>query len=284
MDLLNEIKLIPGYKKYAEDYIMIQCPFHSDSTPSCGINIGKSGVPFGFFNCLGCNTKGPWNKLAEKLGLQKLTEEDNQIIIPRINIEEPTLDGKLRLPLVNWRTIPSSTLKAIGAFRTYEERFEDTVVILPNYINGELVGYITAREKKTEMAYINSIGDWSKKWGLFPYDFIARKKKKAVVITEGPRDALKLISYKIPALAVLGAGLWSTTKKSLLLNLDTDFYIFFDGDKVGVKNSKIIYDELSESSNVELIDSLSMSKKAGHKIDPANCDEVILKQLKRLCR
>jgi hypothetical protein len=82
---------IPGRVTEKSDSIWICCPFHGESTPSCKVNLVESErASFGFFYCFGCQEKGPWNKLADKMGLKKFNDAD----VKAINGFAPNLGTK----------------------------------------------------------------------------------------------------------------------------------------------------------------------------------------------
>ena len=60
-------------------------------------------------------------------------------------------------------------------------------------------------------------------------------------MVEGPRDALHLAEYGIPALAILGgSSVWDNAKAELLMQLEPSLVVLaFDPDKVGREGTRV---------------------------------------------
>lgn len=149
-----------------------------------------------------------------------------------------------------WRTIKTSLLRKLGgkqAIRYFakSKRWDDeTFVYLPVMVHGEQKGYFLARTKKVKdkPSYLlaPSTGDaWAKNWGLWPFDYsvnLMRKLgKETIVVVEGQRDALRLLSMGIPAVCMFGSKSWSENKSRILEVSGVRRVIqFFDGDDAGI--------------------------------------------------
>ena len=70
----EQLRRLGGRQKTAGDWHMVQCAFHDDSSPSCGVYLRKDDPnrKFGSFNCLGCGAHGDWNVFAEKASLEQI--------------------------------------------------------------------------------------------------------------------------------------------------------------------------------------------------------------------
>jgi len=253
--------------------IWIKCPYHADGqerTPSCRINLEKGKYPVGFFYCYGCSKHGEWNELAEKLHLAKIDKSEEPLQINQLTkhqidslYEENTSINTLNMDLCvsfekndKWRGISGGLLNNIGAKLCPDLKFNDTFVFLPCIQLGKEVGNIKAvlKRKPGQLGYINSSGDWAKR-GLFPYDYVKSimpQYNNMVALVEGPRDALNLIQYGFPALAILGSQNWSKYKAELIELLNPNKIVFmFDGDEAGnrayekVRESFKFYDDKS---------------------------------------
>ena len=61
------------------------------------------------------------------------------------------------------------------------------------------------------------------------------------MLVEGARDALRLLSKGIPALAILGTNNWSAKKLELLMLLEIDYIVLMmDADQPGIDARKSI--------------------------------------------
>jgi DNA primase len=146
---------------------------------------------------------------------------------------------------------------------------------------GHIYGLLTKRDKALGPSYINSPGAWVKK-ALFPYDFvhnIFRQEKNAslpLCIVEGPRDALNLLQYGVPAVAILGCSNWAKTLiPSVLACRSKAVVILMDGDQAGQDAAEVIYKDLQAF----------LPKKGLYKfrlpvnVDPANLTQTQLETL-----
>lgn len=314
--ILRELGRHRGYKKQTNGNIWICCPFHMEKTPSCGINIDPTNrkVGLGTWNCMGCPEKGDWNKLAAKLGLEQLpksafahthmakkqtTKLQKALFGEGLNMdslaEEFGIGIHLEFPKENkWRGISGKLLNRIGARLIYDRYNEDTGVLLPISVDGELVGGIKAVMTKEEgdkkkLGYLTSEGEWVKRMGLFPYDLVVEMLKHTglttVVLVEGSRDALRLIQKGIPALCILGTQNWSTNKMKLLLSLGVDrVVICMDGDGAGVSATNRLRSELKNYFDLKVIRMMKYSTEEGKKIDPGNAPEYVIENIRKALR
>lgn len=310
----EEVHKIPGYKKHTAESIMIQCPFHNDKSPSCGIYMAEGmQIPLGHFNCLGCGAKGHWNELAEKLGLQKIakwqhssTGDPNDLSNLIGKLEEEMLGEQSLRSLVKsigdnpilewaedteWRDYSGKLIKDAGGYFMFDNYMDENslVCFFPISVEGVYYGGVKAYlEKQLGMlSYIATKGNWTKKYGLFPFDLTQKLIDKwdldYVVLVEGPRDALRLLCEGIPALAVLGSQNISESKIDIVLNLGIKtIYSLPDNDKAGDKMRKTlrgICDDLDvEYKGIKLPKPKYKGKLV--KIDPDNCPADTMKDLK----
>lgn len=263
-----------GRQKIAGDFRMIQCPFHSDNTPSLGVYVSRNGRrKLGWFNCLGCSEKGDWNKLAEKAGFQTIKNADLQEkTAARIicsNVEEKLLGsntltiaqmirmkentGAIEWPeSIKWRGFSGKFIRSIGGY-IVDDTFNNSVAALfPVYVHKKLRGWVKAVYEKRGRgpSYITMKGEWISKYGLFCFDIakqiIDENKYDFVVLVEGPRDAMRLLKYGIPAIAILGAGTLTKQKAAIVKTLGVScVYAMPDNDKAGSvmwKSIKALFD------------------------------------------
>ncbi len=251
----------------------IKCPFHGNGmerTPSCCINLVKGKYPVGFFYCFGCGKHGSWNELADKIsGLTRMDEQEikhQDLITTRLtsaqraalygNEMEESIDFKVMIDWdkkESWRGINGQTLFDLGAKLFYNKQWKLNQIFLPAYQNGELKGGIKGALKKmpNSPSYINTAGPWVKKT-LFPYDFVRKmpRAKNYIAIVEGPRDALNLIQYGMPALAILGSKNWSEMKYSMFSLLNPKLTVLaLDNDEAGQSAFETIYADFEDSAD-----------------------------------
>lgn len=285
--------------------VFIPCPFHTgDTKPSLGVNLSKNGVPVGYFYCFGCGAKGHWNILAEKLGFPKLKGSDFKTnTVGDINFDEinrelfalsstenmlKSLGAEFNMDWPSeetWRNIPGSLLSAIGAKITYDVYTKDRAILLPVTVNGKTVGMIKGTNQRQERSYIMSTGSWAKTYGLFPFDYAFSFKTQSIALVEGARDALRLIRFGLPAVAILGSQSWSETKRNLILSTGIKRVVLaFDGDRAGVQCTNKIWRDLKTLVPTSILKLKEESENLGKKIDPGNMNRDLLIKLRDMLR
>lgn len=312
--VLNELAGYSGVKKQVGDSTFVSCPFHSERTPSFRIFHSASSLSPGYGRCYGCGQKATWDVLAPKLGLRpyKWSKPTQQFARPVVKPVESVLPEEVDFdfkPLPKnkiWREIETNLLIDIGCkkIRQYDEPF----IYMPVIVRGDERGYIRARmrKKKDKPSYLNKAGKWSERYGLFPYDYAVKLSRdqglNVLVLVEGPRDALRLLSFGIPAIAILGTQSWSKRKAHLLELSGVEYIVLcFDGDDAGLGAENLVQPSLKNLLNVltfdlrgkdspywkfRLEDEPSKAAKAeGVELwDPGSMPLKKVKQLKRLVR
>lgn len=273
------------FKKFAGENVMIPCPFHVESKPSCSIHMGNR-VPPGTFRCFGCGMSGSWNVIAEALGLQKVTERvlSKQDVFAMLHskLRSTELRSNEYVPpkgllkwTGKWRGFDYSFLKQFNPAKWFDPLSEEYRILFFVKVGDEVLGHIAAKgnNSKAKPSYLFSQGNWAKK-ALFPYNHIS--KTDTIILVEGLRDALKLFYYDLPVLCIYGTNNWSPIKEGLICAKNVrNVILLMDGDKPGLKASRRIYREIKDSFNVRVIDLPILSKK----IDPANMPSYMVKKL-----
>ncbi|QJT70964.1 DNA primase [Vibrio phage vB_VcorM_GR7B] len=319
--ILKEIEKIPGYKKYTYKTIEILCPFHAgDSSPSCGIYVAPDGrAPIGWVYCLGCGHSSPWNVLAEKYGLEKIDQKENKrdsagfsshamskiqkslLSTSGTSLQDymDTWQMPMALPFINeeWRGISGDLIRELKCEVGIDRREKCPFLIMPVDVRGKTIAAIKARfEKKSgSPSYVISDDSPLRTKGLFPFDLVRNMLKKGkykwVVVVEGQRDALRLIQYGIPAVAVLGVQSWSEKKKRLLLSLGCDIVLCMDGDVAGVGATRDLKADLGSERKVMVMNLYKEAKRIADKkgitvkaakVDPGNMKIKFIKMLQEL--
>lgn len=319
--IVTELGNVRGMKKVAGDTLMVQCPFHDDKSPSCGVYTAVGmAIPLGFFNCFGCGEKGPWNKFANKLGLQEIAqwqmvEGDSANLANRFKKNEEKMLGmntktfkSLMRSIGNvphfpwshkteWRGYPGKLIKDCeGQYlvESWKNDDENLMCFFPVAIGKKYYGGIRAYMKKPAggLSYVNTKGDWIKNYGLFPYNLtaglITKYDLSYVVLTEGPRDALRLLSAGIPAMAILGSNNFTEVKLNMLTKIGIEsVYVMSDNDTSGKKMRKLIK---SHCKNLDIeCKALRLPEEVDKKgrlikMDPDNAPASIIKDIRMYLR
>lgn len=275
--VMTELEKVDGPKKDVKNRVMVQCPFHDERTPSCGVVVvTDSRYEIGSFNCLGCGAHGNWNTFADKLGLQqigKLTPKKGMLITSGYKTKLAEIKGSMLSqkkenieqmmislgspafrpwPVASeWREYPGWLIYNMGGYVAVGGKkgsIHQVQCLFPVKVGKDLVGAVKAKTKKVEgqLSYVASEGDWVKEKGLFPYHYTKEmlrrlKGKRFVFLVEGPRDAMRLLLNGIPALAILGSQNISKKKLELLRRLELDYiFVLPDNDNAGKAMAKKI--------------------------------------------
>jgi len=228
---------------------------HDERTASLRINRKTGG-----FRCFGCQIRGPWSLMAKLLNAEeidpdKLPGEDEKLIA-EIDQMVKAAQYRPRLPthLEPWRgrwtrfdqktqqeiSVGAALLQRLEASRWYDNRPADKGgecyrILLPIRMHRELKGWVARRLDDVKMTkYRNSPGIKSERI-LFPYDFVASFCRGVVVLVEGPFDAVRLLNYGIPALAMLGTGNFTHENVIAISTLAQHVVIATDADESGME-------------------------------------------------
>jgi 5S rRNA maturation endonuclease (ribonuclease M5) len=322
----NQLQQYAGLKNEQGSTFFVCCPFHAEKTPSFRIFIGPDTKSPGYGKCYGCGEKAGWDKIAPLLGLKPYKKGKPEVEYANLNILPTEIDDDdqdadtnfIQEPMEfselpknkKWRDIKTNLLIKLGAkichITTKDSGHVYKRLWLPVHINGQLRGYIKARFRKHPdyPSYINAKGPWSRTNGLFPFDpAIALMREigsKTIVLVEGQRDALRLISEGVPAMCILGTQSWSDTKAKLLeLAGVRRVVLLMDGDCAGIDATKMLRPKLRQMFKVVTLKLWSMEgspyiqfadepypSKAAKKADvtlwdPGNMPQWIIKRIKR---
>lgn len=295
-----------GKQKSQGRWHMICCPYHDDKEPSAGVLVEPSEPKYlGRFSCFGCGTKVTWNEFAERTGLEKIDEANNTpILVANDKDLQKLLDGELTLrkiltlmrcqeaqpwpKVLEWRGYSGRLISKVGGLIINDDYNDSIAALFPIMIGGKYRGAVKAiyeRTARNKSAYFTMEGEWVNKYGLFPYQYAKRladtKKLRFVFVVEGPRDALRLLSRGIPAVAVLGASAMSTKKALFVSAIAQDVYVLSDNDSGGDTLfdvcKKYLKPQVASFKRIKL----PKPKKNGKliKMDPGNMPEHILDEI-----
>lgn len=317
--ILGELRRLQaaGRAEVKSGRMYVCCPFHPEKTPSCLVTVRTdSKYEVGSFKCLGCGEKGNYAKLAEAMHLRPLGDDayvykevpkyHEEVYRRRIQDTALTASASLK-ELMNemglrkprtlpegmvWRTIPFDMLVSVGACLVEDKRSKEDFLLLPAYMDDELVGGVRAVLKNTSdksiVKYKNSDGEWSKEKGLYPYDYAACRLNefeekygfRGIVIVEGARDSLCFNCEGMPSFGLLGTQSWSETKRDHVLDLDPDFVLVcLDGDKAGRKAETMIWESLKDVVPTRKMNLTRFNRECGFDVDPGNAPSWVIDRI-----
>lgn len=303
-----------GFQKTAGSNVHVLCPFHSERSPSCSINLGRGGnIGVGTFFCFGCGEHGHWNKFAAATNLPRLKnyqsfERDSKDSSLRFMQKQMELMGQSNRSIQRlfdevgnavipwpierpWRSYSGKLIRRIGGYCYNDPNYDELMLVLPVYINGKYRGGVRAFFEKQDngLSYLTLKGDWVKSYGLLGFDYVQKKSlwgARAVVVVEGPRDWLRLIRNKIPAVAILGAKMMDDKKMTLLASLGVKkVFACPDNDRAG-KSMASMVEKYAKAAGLkfEYLRLPAEKDKDGKliKMDPDNAPVSIIKEIKEL--
>lgn len=291
------------------DSFWICCPFHDERSPSCSVNLDDTkAVPVGFYYCFGCPARGHWNTLANKLNLPEikdwqnfkenagqqlrvklksamLTETDKLMGEIKSNVAIPWPEDK------EWRGYKGKLITKLGGQLYNDPRKDELMLVFPVFINKKLRGAVRALLKKVDKraSYLTTEGNWVKAHGLFGYDvakaLIKKRGLKRVVLVEGPRDALRLLSKGIPACAVLGTKNFSQKKALYLTAMGVDeILVMPDNDRAGKEMWLLVKEQIGTLCKATYLQLPKEKDDKGKliKLDPDCAPVEIIREVKKL--
>lgn len=221
-----------------KDEFNIICPFHSDESPSCAINVAK-GVWICFRGCGQGSLKSflqkylgvPWSELDSKIDTAQwsldLWDDLSSIVEePEVEVQLPN-DG-VRIPDNHWifnRGFERGVLEEVGCLTN---KYGDLIIPVTDLSN-QLQGLIFRRQQATPR-YMYSYG-FKKSTVLFGGNLLDKASK--IYVTEGALDALWLRQHGYPAVAVLGASVSQAQIKLLNSLYPEEVILCLDSDEAG---------------------------------------------------
>jgi len=294
--VIDQLERVCAKTKMTRNDLVIVCPFHADSNPSCSVHISGHKMPVGTYHCWSCGAKGPWARLAEQLGLDAGEGyiPENPFRAKRRAIQEriksdtefgrDQLHNHMPLGSQPWehgpfRGISEEFLIRLNSERWYDDKNQCYRIVFPvTNSNGVIVGSVARRtDKEKRMPWLNSPGSWARKV-LFPLSIIPRPLT-TVVLVEGPFDAIRLNYLGIPTLSILGTQNWSSQKISILeARKVKKVVICMDGDKAGRIAEYKIFKSLEDTKIKRKRFRLPIDMHSP--IDPGNMDEEKIEALR----
>lgn len=261
MDILQDIKLsLTNGKlasiKYSGGNISVTCPHHANGKerhPSCYLNLQNDNVPYLYFNCFTCGSKGPFSefvaecfditrKAAESWLLnhyESISLEENSIYIPKIELskkaapvvlDESILDEFLDYhPYMTKRKLTAEIVKKFNI--KYDPKTKS--LVFPVRDRYGRLKFLTRRSVENKSFLIDH---GASKEDIYALDkVLAEKDHRTVYVTESQINCLTLWSWGYKAIALFGAG---TPKEQIDQLNSTDilhYVLCYDPDPAGLK-------------------------------------------------
>ena len=280
--------------------IHILCPFHSESTPSCSVSLGRAKAPAGVFYCFGCHESGAWTKLAARLNLPPIPEWLHGMEAPDVNglrarlgrlhsdspdgdrafySTEPKLQGHpLLQPDTDFGRIRREFLIRFGCRKFLDPETGEPFLVIPGNVYGSVEFLVRTRLRRVKGSakYLSSNGT-----GLIGFDeALATKRYRQhglLLLVEGPRDAMAFLQNGIPSVSLTGTGL-SKDRKDVLMSADPEgLCVVFDNDDAGYNSSAKL---LRDHGNVLPLQRILLPHEDSvGKMDPGDMGKAMLRKV-----
>lgn len=287
---------------FTKNDITVACPFHEHSGMKRKLGF-KRDSEIGAMYCWVCGIRGTWNTYAEKMGFALIkagaTAERGDIRSLLREFE----DYEKKQPVYvtdlppgvtpweeGWRGLSADFLATIPSFRWYDKK-SGYRILWPVVQRSRLYGFTSARADPTDETLqpkTRNLGGLPTSRVMFPFDHYLIKDR--VVLVEGQFDALRLLSYGIPALSIMGTNQWISEESSgrlktnLLLSKGiTRVVIAMDGDDAGWQCTREVHRSLNKEIDTRVMEFPDPPK--GSDIDcydPGNAPTKYLRVIKRM--
>lgn len=252
--------------------IMICCPVHAETNPSCGVTID---APYGW-NCFGCGASGNlYTLVMTALDLKGEFQAEHYIMKNYINVtvqkrkpidlesifDGHALDRKRSLfegDVVKFTQKRHSYIQRRGfsehSIQKYELGYdeESRALTFPVRTSKGLIRFIKKRFVDRK-GFLNESGIDKKDivYGLY-YLLQAPKPILEIYLNESETDTVSCYEAKLPAGAILGRLLFKEQVRELVKAGIKTVNLFFDNDKAGVQATLNAYQMLSNMSAIRI--------------------------------
>lgn len=253
--ILREVGI--DYEESGENRLMVICPFHDDTHPSCGV-----WADSGWFKCFACGKTGSladliakvegisWGDAKRMIGGEERVSDMQKKLVENLVRDTDTLKyfsrksfhkryPKLEEGSDGWKYLLGRgiTPESIRKFdmRQGVSKYRGRVVLPIYTVEGKLLSYVGR-------TYVPGMVPKTRKsrsphrtfYGL--RDIVtAGSKLEYVVIVEGEFDAIYLQQFGVPAVANMGTMVMSPEKIILLRRYAKRVVLSYDGDEAGRK-------------------------------------------------
>lgn len=237
---------LPYKVRRGGDSIMVSCPFHNETVPSCDISLTK-----GVYHCFGCGRGGRIREILEHFGIEDVDlggllksrlkrylateEESSRVSIPWDELTTPLEEGSPA-----WNYLSQRGVLDVG-LRFGAREGQD-------FLKGRVVFPLSLSDTGEEAMVARWCGNTI--WGKILYGksfkrylyhppgarishFLFGTMGEVTYLVEGVFDALKLISFGVSAVAALGCQLHAPQCGILLRNSVGLLRVIPDGDGGG---------------------------------------------------
>lgn len=236
----------------AGDEWAVLCPLHDDHNASMRVNVAK-----GVFYCHGCHIRGTISRLAysmkvpftrpdaQEAGMASLLHKLSALrgngaqTLPAAFWGESRLDRWRSIPTDYWTAPPRRgcgyTQATIDSFDLGYDPLEEQAIIPLRDVDGHLIGVTRRNLSRDSLIRYRDPKGFDKGSNLFGAWFVAQQPDSYVVLTEGPKDAMKVWQAGHPAVAQYSSYVTPNQIRILRMLGITTVVTMYDNDEGGKK-------------------------------------------------
>ncbi len=236
--------------------VVISCPYHSESIPSCYVN--EDGI----WHCFSCQESGKLPKLIgecfdadEKYGKQWLVSNyvGDVLVEHKENLfddnlfedkKEEFLDESILDKYEDWHPYLDKRHLDKDICRLFKVKYdaEKEMIVFPVWDEHNRLYMLTRRSVNDKTFHI----DYNKEKPVYLLNYIIKKGIPEVTVCESQINALTCYGFGYPAIAMFGTG---TDYQYKILNKSgiRFYHLAFDGDDAGRKATKKFIDNITNA-------------------------------------
>ena len=284
VNILNKVRgeLTNGKLRYFKEkgnQIKVTCPHHNDGKehdPDCYINASSDSkdLEYGYCHCFACGFSGRLSKfigecfdkdesfgekwLVDNFGHSVVDEQVDDLydfnIVSDLELSQKNetkyLDESILDTMQTWHPYLDKRGISREVCNKFKIRYEPETkcVVFPVYDENDKLYMLTRRSVESKKFIIDS----DKEKPIYLFNVIKKNNINEVTICESQFNALTLMSWHIPAIALFGTGTqhqYDLLNKSGILH----YYLAFDGDGAGDRGIKRFLQHIRNDVFVDII-------------------------------
>lgn len=265
---------LAGYK-ITSGNIAVPCPHHANGKEkhySCYINLDNDDVPYLWYSCFTCGSKGSIAKFigecfdaSESFGFKWLldhypsydAEEQPELFIKKIELEEPEiktyLDDSVLDKFVNYHPYMTKRKLTRDVITKFDIKYDPNTkcIVFPVRDTNGKISYLTRRSVEEKKFIIDKGAD---KKVIYLLDNVLKENYDTVFVVESQLNALTLEGWGYHAIALMGAGTTDDQMNALNSTGIKHYYLCYDPDDAGRKGAKRFCKRIRKDVFVDIVE------------------------------